>query len=281
MDLMDKDVLLRLQAHPETLQFVMKLTETELKSLAQILDWPAPRLARLRDQPWHAGILHKMWDLAADRESFFKTYLRIYDTAADSVNVLDAFSQGQLDSKLWLIETVKTLQLNLGRAWTLCGWIGTLGYFMLIHKQALGLESVRSFDIDDRCENLAETLNRSHVIDGWKFKASTLDINHLQYDNFEYSTRKYDGSFGQISDTADTVINTSCDHMGGSNTWWENIPQGRLVILQNNDWFENDQHNNSVQDLDQFRAMYPMTELLYAGELDCTLYTRFMLIGRK
>jgi hypothetical protein len=29
MDLMDKDVLLRLQAHPETLQFVMKLTETE------------------------------------------------------------------------------------------------------------------------------------------------------------------------------------------------------------------------------------------------------------
>jgi hypothetical protein len=317
-ELADKNILIKLQARPELLTFLMKLNTTdaadfktcldwspsligllsndspgiftflnkltrdELTSLEAVLTWPAPVLARLRDQPWQAGILHKMWDIAADRAQFFKIYLNMYDSPnAAQVNIADAFSQGQLDSKLWLIETVKTLNLGIGRAWTLCGWIGTLGYFMLIHKQALGLESVRSFDIDDRCENLAETLNRSDVRDGWKFKASTLDINHLQYDNFEYSTRKYDGTFAQISDTADTVINTSCDHMGMDDTWWQRITPGKLVILQNNDWHENDQHDNSMSSIDEFKDKYSMSELLYAGVLDCKLYDRFMLIGRK
>ena len=69
--------------------------------------------------------------------------------------------------------------------------------------------------------------------------------------------------------------------MGSDRTWWDSIPSDRLIILQNNDWFENDQHNNSVNDLAEFAKMYPMRELLFSGELDCTLYKRFMLIGRK
>jgi len=283
MDLGDKDVLLRLQAHPETLQFVMKLTDTELKSFAQILDWPAPRLARLRDQPWHAGILHKMWDLAADRESFFKTYLSIYDTAADSVNVLDAFSQGQLDSKRWLIDTAIGLGIPLGRTWVLCGWIGTLSYLMFTRSDDLKLTSVRSFDIDPNCEELAEKLNKENVKAGWRFKAFTKDVNLLDYDCFEWSvwSTVNNRMSHPIQDAADTIINTSCDHMGSDRSWWDRIPAGKLVILQNNNWHENDQHDNSTTDLDSFKAMYPFGELLYAGQLDCTLYQRFMLIGRK
>ena len=92
---------------------------------------------------------------------------------------------------------------------------------------------------------------------------------------------KYDGTEQNVWESADTVINTSCDHMGSDDAWWDNIPQGKLVILQNNDWYENDQHNNSMQDIAAFKSKYPMGELLYEGELDLTLYTRFMLIGRK
>jgi hypothetical protein len=195
--------------------------------------------------------------------------------------VLDAFSEGQLTSKVWLIDTVQSLDLSLGRTWTLCGWIGTLGYLMLMQRDKLRLDSIRSFDIDDQCAALADTLNRPNVKDGWKFKASTVDVNTMLYDEFMYHSIRYDGSVVEQCGSADTVINTSCDHMGGNNTWWDKIPAGKLIILQNNNWHENDQHNNSVDTSDEFKRMYPMDELLFAGELDCTLYKRFMLIGRK
>jgi hypothetical protein len=239
-------------------------------------------LTRLLDQPEHLNVLHKVWDVIPDRPAFIKSYLAIYDNElSNKISILDAFSRGQIDSKLWLINVAISLNLELGNTWTLCGWIGTLGYLMLLKKAELGLTSVRSFDIDQYCAPMADTLNRLSVKDGWQFKASTLDVNSISYDNFAYDTLKYDGTAQQVTDTADTIINTSCDHMGGTNTWWENIPLGRLVILQNNNWFENDQHNNSVKDLNEFKHMYPMKELLFSGELDCTLYTRFMLIGRK
>jgi len=143
--------------------------------------------------------------------------------------------------------------------------------------------AVRSFDIDDRCADLADTLNRSAVKDRWMFKSFTQDVNMLDYDSFEWSvwSNINNRMSYPITDSADTIINTSCDHMGSDRTWWDNIQQNKLIILQNNNWFENEQHNNSVNDLDEFKRMYPMKELLFAGQLDCTLYTRFMLIGRK
>ena len=109
-----------------------------------------------------------------------------------------------------------------------------------------------------------------------------MDVNEISYDNFIWQGTRSDGTLSAPrSESADTVINTSCDHMGDSAAWWDNIPTGKLIILQNNDWFENDQHNNSVTDISVFKNLYPMAELLYEGELDCTLYTRYMLIGRK
>ena len=200
-----------------------------------------------------------------------------------SIGVMDAFSQGQCDSKSWLCNELAGITTDLGRVFVLCGWIGTLPLLLKNHNKNFNIDMIRSFDIDTTCAVLAETLNRPYVKDNWMFKAFTKDINELDYDAFEWSvwsTVNNRMSY-PITDSADTIINTSCDHMGSNNAWWDKIPPGRLVILQNNDWFENDQHNNSAADLNEFTRMYHMSELLFAGELDCTLYTRFMLIGRK
>jgi len=217
-----------------------------------------------------------------DKAQFFERYIGLYSHPdVGKVNTMDAWSRGQLNSKAWLIENCIRNDIKLNNAWVLCGWIGTLSYLILENRHALGLSSLRSFDIDPFCAILADELNRLHVKDAWRFKATTLDVNELVYDEFTYQTMKYDGSAQPLYESADTIINTSCDHMGHCTAWWDRIPPGRLIILQNNDWFENEQHNNSVENLDQFKRQYPMTELLYAGELDCTLYTRYMLIGRK
>lgn len=277
--------LLALLAKTEgVLEFIQSLHMSELQAFAQMLHWNPALLSRLRDEPKHMNVFYRFWDMVADQEQFIKVYFNLVDSAVGTgVNVFDAFSSGQLMSKLWLIDRAKSLGIKLGKTWTLCGWIGTLGWLMLREKTDLGISCIRSFDVDTNCAGLADTLNRASVKDGWMFKSFTQDINNLDYDAFEWSvwSNINNRMSYPITDSADTIINTSCDHMGGDHSWWNNIPDGKLVILQNNDWYENEQHNNSVENLAEFKRLYPMRELLFEGELDLTLYTRFMLIGRK
>ena len=63
--------------------------------------------------------------------------------------------------------------------------------------------------------------------------------------------------------------------------WFYNIPDGKTIILQTNDYFSNEQHINCVKDLDAAVEKYKFSELLYKGTRDTVLYNRFMLIGRK
>ena len=60
------------------------------------------------------------------------------------------------------------------------------------------------------------------------------------------------------------------------------IPAGKLVILQNNNFFEvRRTHVNCVNDLDDFASQAPLSEILYDGELELPKYKRFMRIGYK
>jgi len=270
-----------LSKNDRVLKFLNRISDTELASMPHFMNWSNVLMSRLRDEPHHIMVMHKMWDLVPDMQVFLKTYFTVHDHANFNKNeMLDAFSKGQLDSKCWLVDTIAQLELQLGRTWTLCGWIGTLAYLMFARGDQLGTDTIRSFDIDDACHALADTMNRAEVVDDWRFKAATLDVNLLQYDNFIYDTVKRDGSVQELCESADTIINTSCDHMR-DNTWWSSIPTGKLVILQNNDFFEHADHGNCCYSISEFKTKYPMQTILFEGVLDCTLYNRFMLIGYK
>ena len=269
-----------LSKNDRVLKFLNRISDTELNSMSQFMNWSNVLMARLRDEPHHLMVMHKMWDLVPDMSAFLKTYFTVHDHPDfNKKEMLDAFSKGQLDSKCWLIDTATQLELRLGKTWTLCGWIGTLAYLMF-SRNTLSIDTIRSFDIDDACHTLADTMNRASVVDDWRFKATTLDVNLLQYDNFIYDTVKRNGSIQELCESADTVINTSCDHMR-NDTWWLSIPTGKLVILQNNDFFEHADHGNCCYSIDEFKIKYPMQTILFEGTLDCTLYNRFMLVGYK
>jgi hypothetical protein len=270
-----------LSKNDRVLKFLNRITDTELGSMSQFMNWPAVLMTKLRDDPYHLMVIHKMWDLFPDVQVLFKTYFTVHDHIDfNKTDMLDAFSKGQLDSKRWLIDTVAQLDLQLDNVWILCGWIGMLPHLMFLRDTQLGIDTIRSFDIDNNCHALADTMNRSAVIDNWRFKATTMDVNLLQYDNFIYDTVKRDGSTQELCESADTVINTSCDHMI-DNTWWSSIPTGKLIILQNNDFFAHADHGNCCYSIDEFKIKYPMQTILFEGTLDCTLYNRFMLIGYK
>lgn len=188
----------------------------------------------------------------------------------------DAFSLGQLESKLWLIEN---LPKNLGTVFICAGWYGTLASLMF-ERARDNFEKIRSFDIDSSCASIADNMNRPWVMDGWQFKASTLDILDMKYPT-THTTYRADGSSLQLTEMPDTIINTSCEHILDFKKWYEKIPSGKLICLQSNNYVAIEEHVNCVKDIDEFKDMAPMSELYYIGKKEMPKYTRFMLIGRK
>lgn len=190
--------------------------------------------------------------------------------------MIDAFSIGQLKSKLWLIENLPD---NLGTVFICAGWYGTLAILMF-ERARQKFNKIRSFDIDDNCAAVADTINRPWVIEGWQFKASTMDILNMNYPT-NYTTYRADGSSVDLSDIPDTIINTSCEHIENFSKWYNNISPNTLLILQGNDYFEIKEHVNCSKNLEDFDKMCPMKNTLYLGELPLPKYSRFMKIGFK
>jgi len=226
-------------------------------------------------------LLYENFNDYTDHLSILKHMYGLYDRDREQVS-RDAWTYGQIRSKHWLIKKLAELNLDLGNVWILCGWIGSLSLLLRHSNAALRFDKLRSFDVDPRCAPLADALNRPWVKDNLKFKASTIDVNQLHYDEYDIHTLRNDGTVCTIhNETANTIINTSCDHLGNDNTWWNNIPLGKLVILQNNDFLTVEEHNNNVTSQTEFKFKYPMSELYFSGVLDCKLYNRYMLIGRR
>lgn len=195
----------------------------------------------------------------------------------------DALSMGQISSKLWLIEELKKLNLDLGVVFVCAGWLGTLP--ALIFKDGnLKYKCFRSFDIDPQCADAADTLNKDpYVINDWQFKATTEDIFKINYYNHPFQCwSKTNNRMSYPVDTIpDTIINTSCDHVDPFSKWWNMIPDNKLVILQNNDSKIDDDHVNNISSLDEMKAQAPMKMVLFEGTLALPKYNRYMLIGRK
>ena len=188
----------------------------------------------------------------------------------------DAFSLGQLNSKLWLIDN---LPENLGTVFICAGWYGTLAALMFERARSK-FDKIRSFDIDETCAPVADTMNRPWVMDGWQFKASTLDILKMNYPT-TYTTYRANGTSLELTEMPDTIINTSCEHIKDFKSWYSKIPNGKLVILQSNNFYEIEEHVNCVANAKEFESLAPMSTLLYSGELELEKYSRFMLIGTK
>ena len=107
------------------------------------------------------------------------------------------------------------------------------------------------------------------------------DIIDINYEFESYEVFRADGTACPLDDTPDTIINTSCEHIVNFIEWYSKIPTGKLVVLQNNNFFEVNEHVNCVNDLVDFADQAPLSKLLYEGELKLPKYKRFMRIGYK
>tara|TARA_Y100000389_G_scaffold204763_1_gene259458 strand:- start:8954 stop:9721 length:768 start_codon:yes stop_codon:yes gene_type:complete len=198
----------------------------------------------------------------------------------DSFNA-DCFSRGQLESKLWLVNELDKLKVDLGTVFLCAGWYATLA--TMLFESNIKLDKVRSFDIDESCVDIAETFNKPWFVDEWRFKSITQDIMDINYNEhvWQYWSNANNRMSYPITDSPDTIINTSCEHIKNFEEWYAKIPNGKLVVLQSNNYYEIEEHVNCVGSIEEFVVKAPMNNILYSGELELPKYKRFMSIGFK
>ena len=203
----------------------------------------------------------------------------------------DSFSRGQLRSKLWVSDTIKDLDVDLGNMIYVCaGWYGVLPAILFERNK---VENILSFDSDESTDNPADTLNKEQTIDGLRFKAVVKDIHSLKYKDESFDVTHYQYTemtkFKTTKQSmpakmeASCVINTSCEHIVDFDKWWAGIPKGMLVIMQNNDFDDEDHEHaeDTVSSLEEFSKRLNVSETLYEGTLALDEYNRYMVIGRK
>jgi len=256
-----------------TEDFQSAVTEENLHSIFRLIEDEDLRKLLLEDNTWKLWpILHRYTNtqFVEGFKNFFVNGTEIWD---------DCFSRGQLKSKLWLIDTLKACDVELGTVFFCAGWYATLA--TMLFESNIKVDKVRSFDIDPSCRSIAETFNKPWVKDEWLFKACTKDIMDIDYNYESYEVQRADGTLCPLDDTPDTIINTSCEHIPNFKEWYNKIPTGKLVILQSNNFFEVEEHVNCVGSIEEFAVKAPMQNILYSGELELPKYTRYMLIGYK
>lgn len=181
--------------------------------------------------------------------------------SSDRYRTLESFWKGQVRSKIWLIEKLKSHAKSEPNEIVIHGgWNGVLS--SLLFNSDIEIKKITSLDIDPECKDLASTVNKNQEMQG-RFIAVTDDMCKHKYQ-------------------ADIVINTSCEHITDYQLklWFDNIPEDTTVVMQSNNYFELDEHINCVNSTSELSNK--VNFLSYSAfELALPKYTRYMIIGKK
>ena len=182
----------------------------------------------------------------------------------DPMRTMDAFWSGQLKSKEWLIDSLEFVVRPYINKTKLSvdihgGWVGVLA--SMLFQSNLHISSIRSIDIDPTCEPIANTMNQLEYHSN-RFRAVTYDMVNLRSD-------------------ADIVINTSCEHITQDqyDLWLSGLPHNSLICLQSNN-YDIEEHIRTADSLEHF-VQQSKIKVLYRGQLELPLYTRYMVIGNQ
>jgi hypothetical protein len=181
----------------------------------------------------------------------------------------DAFSHGQIKSKLWLCEELEQYIPRNAVVAILGGWYNLLG-FMILVRNNIKISSILNIDIDSSAIDVANKINNRWMIGpDAKINNITADANTYNYQGFN------------------VIINCSPEHMIG-NDWFDSITKGTLVCLQSSDIDSTDdvwKIANANKSLEDFAKKYPLSHYIFKDTKEFEYgdwgYKRFMIIGIK
>lgn len=196
-------------------------------------------------------------------EDFSVQWQQIRTLPENDYNVLQrAFSNAQIESKLWLVDILRgVLPTQPYNICVLGGWVGVLG--RLLHWRTP--ELVRRLVLVDSDPEAIDLARRMHgdLLSAKKIELICADADEMIFDHDFH-----------------LIINSACEHFS-RRRWFENIPAGRIVAMQASDDLTQLDHVDCVTDMKEFRLRYPVELSLYKGVLATENGHRFTIVGRK
>lgn len=205
-------------------------------------------------------------------EKIRKRNLGSAETRATMIVESDAWSDGQVRSKLWLAKAIEDLHPNLDRPlnlWILGSWYGLAAQVMLM-RERLKFSEIHLFDLDSKCELITHKLLNHWICQGLPIRFHLQDCEKLS----EFTE----------GGVPDVVVNTSCEHFE-TYKWIEGIPAGVLIVAQSTN-MRHPTHILTPTSLMAFRThLEALVQVEFAGELKFEYpdksFQRFMVVGRK
>lgn len=179
---------------------------------------------------------------------------------SNKYRLLENFWESQINSKVWLINTVKRIFPDIKRnAYVFGGWYGILSQFIVDN---LDVETVYSIDKDNYCEIIGPKLSGNEK----RIVFLTSEMEH----------------FNDYVDV-ELIINTSTEHLNQItyDTWFDNLPKNVPIIVQGNNFFSCKEHVRCYETLEEFNDNNRLKDIIFTDVLDCIQFKRFMTIGYK
>jgi len=188
----------------------------------------------------------------------------------------DAFSDGQVRSKIWLADMVSQWAAkhfeNFEKPYVITwygSWVG-VGPFLLLSKTNIPFSKLVLVEIDEVSLQTSKS-----ILNHWDWRKDR--VFYIKEDINRYVPG--------VSSAPSLFINTICEHLP-SDQWLKNIPPGSLVILQATD-MPHDEHTNRPKNLADFTERFSDSGLkilesaqLNFDYLNGKTFSRFMILGR-
>ena len=184
--------------------------------------------------------------------------MKIFEVSKKQLD--DSFAPDLVKSKTWLANELANIRTRYDTIYVLGSWYGNMGV-ILFQERDIQFQRMYNVDVNRASLELGQELVKDLGLD---IQAVQANANYLNYNK------------------PSLVINTSVNNIENAG-WFENIPQGTLVVLQsrNND----PQAVNACNSPAELAAQYPLSRVLYMDKLRLSnkqgSYARFMVIGVK
>ena len=182
--------------------------------------------------------------------------------------LLDASTQSQMESKLWLATELININIKPKNVALLGGWFAHIITSLLIDE--LNVNSVTNFEIDDDAHFISFKFNRRYK-ETEKYRSIRRNIMIDSLSGVK-PYKKWD-----------LIINTSCEHMFPMWKFRELNPQlkSSWYVLQSTDDDQYDDHINCVKSSEELADQAQLVDILYSGsKILSNGMKRFMVIGR-
>jgi hypothetical protein len=176
-------------------------------------------------------------------------------------DVLDSYSEGQHQSKLWAVKELnKVIDNSYKECIIIGGWYGLFSY---LFAESGFKNKILNIEIDDVCTKIAKNLKVHNNV--YHKTADGLE----DFKNWNYHDK--------------ILVCTACEHIDEEELYFtlKQKNPAMLMCLQSNNYYEVNSHINCHDTLEDFIKSLPLKNILYSGvKRYKDEYDRFMVIGK-